>query len=429
MAYFVYRYLSSLVIWISLPFLKMYFAVCRNHSEGFNQRLGLYPRQVLKKIPGKRIWVHAASVGEVGVAAVIVEEIHRRMPDTSIVVSTTTRTGQKIASAKLPDSVDLIYAPVDSVFAVRKALDQIQPDILVFVETEIWPNWIMEASARGVKILLINGRISVRSLKKYLKISPLIRPVLNAFHGFSMIHEEDAGRISAMGAHREKITVNGNAKYDGLIRSQRTFCLDHVLKTYSLDGDQTVFVAGSTRQKEELLILDAYEKILTEFPDAVLFIAPRHIERALDILRLTTGRGHVAHLRTRFAGNALKRTSQVVIMDTIGELAALYGAGTLTFCGGSLVPLGGQNLLEAAVWGRPVFYGPHMEDFQEARGIVESVVGEAFLVRNSDELARKSIYYLQHQGEREMAGKKVREAVLAHQGAAERHAELVCGAL
>jgi len=428
-AYFVYRHLSSLIFWILLPIFKLYVAVCGEPSGSFNQRVGDYSRAVLKKSSEKRIWIHAASVGEVGVASVIVEEIQRRMPGLSIVVSTTTRTGQKIASARLPHSVDLIHAPVDSVFAVRKALGQIRPDILVFVETEIWPNWIMEASARGVKILLINGRISVRSEKKYLKISSLLRPVLNTFYGFSMIHEEDAGRISAMGAPREKISINGNAKYDGLIRAQRTFCIDQVRKTYSLDGDQTVFVAGSTRQKEEGLILDAYEKILVEFPDTVLFIVPRHIERAPDILRLTIGRGHAARLRSRFDGNNLKRTSQVVIVDTIGELAALYGAGTLAFCGGSLVPLGGQNLLEAAVWGRPVFYGPHMEDFQEARGIVESIVGDAFLVRTSEELAEKSIDYLKNPDKRESAGRSVRDALLRHQGAAEKYAELVCRAL
>ena len=429
-AYLFYRHLTTFLFWVLLPVFKIYSILDRRYTEGFNQRIGVYPPRFKKKRPEKpKIWMHAASVGEVSVAGVIAEEIFRLVPGANIIVSTTTQSGQAFARAKLPRYVDLIYAPLDSVFAVRKGLSHLKPDVLVCVETEIWPNWFVEASRLGIKTVLVNGRISMRSIDRYLRIASLMAPVLGSVEIFSMIHPDDENRILRMGASPDRVVVNGNAKYDGLIRSKETFCLEDVLRTYSLTGEDFLFVAGSTRQNEESAVCDAYETILREFPDTLLFIVPRHIERAPSICKLVSSRGHRCQLRSEFDGIDRKRTSPVVIVDTIGELAAIYGAATIAFCGGSLVPLGGQNLLEAAVWGKPVFYGPSMEDFQEARMMVESIAGDTFLVQSSKELSQKAIYYLKKTTERKKVGDALRAEVLKHQGAARRHAETVVNAL
>ena len=429
-AYLFYRYLSTVLFWLIWPFVKLYSFFNRNSRESLNQRLGSYPKKLVeKKRIGPKIWLHAASVGEVSVATVIVGEIFRLLPKADILISTTTHTGQEFAKVKCPSSVDLIYAPVDAVYAVRKALSAIKPELMVCIETEIWPNWFWEASRLGIKTMLANGRISVRSVKQYLKISSLMGSILNSVAAFSMIHADDADRIAMLGAPKTKILVNGNAKYDSLIQSHAKFQIEDFLNLYSLSGEEIIFLAGSTRQNEEEAVLDAYEKILEMFPQTLLFIAPRHIERARAVLKLALSRGHNCQLRSRFNGVDKKRTASLVIMDTIGELAAVYGLATVSFCGGSLVPLGGQNLLEAAVWGTPVFYGPSMEDFKEARQMIETVAGENFLVRNAEELAQKAIYYMHHSSERKAMGEKIRLEVLKHQGAAKKHAEQIINLL
>lgn len=424
--YHIYRQATTFLFLLGLPFLKLYSFLTGRYTESIDQRLGFYhvkSPDSTKKSP--RIWMHAASVGEVSVAAVIAEEIRRISPGSSLFVSTTTETGQAIAKDRLPPSISLIYAPIDSVFAVRKALAFIRPDMLACIETEIWPNLFFEANRMGIKTVLANGRISGRSFKKYEKIVPLTREVLKNVESFSMIHEQDARRILLMGAPKERVCVIGNAKYDSLIRNHFRTNLDAIRKTYSLTGEEIIFVAGSTRQNEETAVFDAYEKIIEKVPEALLFIAPRHIERAASVSRLAVSRGFDHQLRSALDGSHSRRTARVIIMDTIGELAAVYGVSSVAFCGGSLVPLGGQNILEAAVWGKPVFYGPFMEDFQEARDLIETVVGDAFVVRNGEELAQRAIFYLMNAEKREEAGKRVRASVLENQGAARRHAEVM----
>ncbi|MFO7965626.1 MAG: 3-deoxy-D-manno-octulosonic acid transferase [Desulfobacterales bacterium] len=421
--YSIYRQFTNLVFLLGFPVLKVYSNVSGRYTQSLDQRLGFYSPEIVKLRPdGRRIWLHAASVGEVNVAAVIAEELQRLSPESSVFLSTTTETGYGIARERVP-AVPLVYAPVDATFAVKKALSCIKPEMLVCIETEIWPNLIVEAHRTGIKTVMANGRISVRSCRRYEKILPFFREILKHMDFFSMIHEEDAERICRIGAPRDRVFVNGNAKYDGLIRNHLRVNLDGIRRIYSLTGDETVIVAGSTRKNEESVVFDAYEKIRRKIPEALLFIAPRHIDRASSIYDLAVERGFDPQLRSGFNGHHARRTANITIMDTIGELAAVYGVSSVAFCGGSLVPLGGQNLLEAAVWGKPVFYGPYMEDFQEAKDLVEAAVGDAFLVRSGEELAEKIVFYLMNETKRRDLGRKAKKAVLDHQGAARRHAE------
>ncbi len=430
LTFFVYRQLTTILYLILFPILKLYSSLSGRYRSRIDQHFGFYPKALKQRMIRKpRIWMHAASVGEVSVTAVIADEIVRLLPDCSLVVSTTTETGQKFAKDQLPSSTSLIYAPIDSIFAVRKALSFVVPDVLICVETEIWPNWFVEARRMGIKTILVNGRISAGSVKRYLKIASLMRETLGIVDAFSMIHKMDADRILMLGAPIQKIMINGNAKYDSLIRNYEKCNIRAIRNTYSLLGNETILVAGSTRRNEEATVLDAYEKIIQTYPETLLFLAPRHLRRTKYVADLVKERGLDFQFRSDFDGNRLKRTAPVVIIDTIGELFAVYGVGTIAFCGGSLVPLGGQNILEAAVWGKPVFYGPFMGDFQEAKVLLEDAVGDAFLVKDGYELAEKVKYYLDNPTACEQIGQRARTAVMGNQGAAEKHARVICRVL
>jgi 3-deoxy-D-manno-octulosonic-acid transferase len=422
LAYFAYQVATSSVFFLLLPYLILYSRLNGRYRRGLEQRLGRYPAFLKPSdVMAPRIWMHAASVGEVGVAAAIAMEIQNQRSCT-IIQSATTVAGRALSERKIPFAAAWIYAPVDFPVPVRKALSFFKPDVLVCVETEIWPNWLRQARQMGIRTALVNGRISTRSLKRYMKITALTRAALNGVGVFSMISDQDAERIAQLGAREDRIIVNGNAKYDAMIRNHPAADLDTIRRTYSLSGEEIIIVAGSTRQKEEAAVFEAYRKIRVRFPEALLFLAPRHIERGPEIAAMAKNQGFDFQMRSGFDGIEVKRTSSVVIMDTIGELSAVYGVGTIAFCGGSLVPLGGQNILEAAVWGIPVFYGPHMEDFQEARTLLENQVGEAFLVKNASELAVKALQCLEDARLRESLGLKAKQAVLGNQGAAARHA-------
>jgi len=295
---------------------------------------------------------------------------------------------------------------------------------MVFLETEIWPAWLAEAHRMEIKTALINGRISVRSIQAYLKFRPFFREVLQNVDFFSMILQGDARRIRKMGADPQRIEINGNAKYDLLAGQADPAMKTEMRQTLNLQPSQTVFVAGSTREGEEGMILDAYEIILKQFPDTILIIAPRHIVRIPLIESLLRGRGFTYQLRTRFERSGAKRTEPVVIIDTFGELQSLYSVGTINFCGASLVPKGGQNPLEAAVWGNAVFYGPSMEDFLDAKDLLESV-DAGIQVSSPEILAERAIWFLNHPDALKSCGVRAREAVVKNRGAAEKHARVI----
>ena len=426
-AAFLYKTVSNLSLFL-MPVARIYSGITGKFRGSIDQRFGIYPADFKFSNRFPRIWMHAASVGEVGVAVSIYRELIRLVPECDVVVSTTTETGHSIAAAGFPEPVRLIFAPVDLVLAVKRALGFIKPDVLVFVETEIWPNWAAEAYNKGVKIVLVNGRISRRSFRKYLKIKPLIQETLQKFSCLSMIHPDDADRIECMGAPRDKTVVHGNAKFDGLHLQDESAIRSSMRRIYSLNPDDIVLVAGSTRQNEEEVILRAYRELMKTHPGLLLFIAPRHIERSSAIGEMAESMGLDVQFRSAFEKTG-PRSASVVIIDIMGELASVYGIGTLAFCGGSLVPLGGQNILEAAAWGIPVFYGPYMEDFQEARNLIEEAVGAAFLVRSGDEMIRKATAYLENPKAGAVDGEGARSAVIRNSGAAEKHARVIYDAL
>ena len=423
--YAAYTALTSGIFLSCFPPFWVYTRLSGRYKKGLHERLGFVPRSLVEDLPGSpRIWIHAVSLGEVKVAAPILESLKMLRSSCSLIVSTTTEHGRDLARRTFGKDVPVIYAPIDHILSVREALSRVRPHVLVFLETEIWPAWLTEAHRMGIRTALINGRISTRGIRGYLKLQPFFREVLRNIDIFSMILEQDAARIMAMGADPQKIEVNGNAKYDLLARQADPAAEKEIRQVLNLSPSQKVFIAGSTREGEEAMILEAYEEILRQFPETILIIAPRHIDRTPVIESLLKDRGFRYQLRTELDGPMASRTERVVILNTFGELFKLYSVGTIIFCGGSLLPLGGQNPIEAAVWGKVVFYGPSMEDFLDAKAILESA-DAGIQVSSPEVLAEKALWFLNNPDILRTYGARAREAVMNHRGAAEKHARVI----
>ena len=423
--YGAYTLLNCGLFLTCLPPFLIYTHLTGRYNKNLKERLGHLPRSLEKTLSGKpRIWIHAVSLGEVKVADPIIKSLKQIIPNCSIMLSTTTEHGRKLALEIFPENIPVVYAPIDFIGSIRKALLRVRPDILVFLETEIWPAWIVEAKRMGIKTALVNGRISIRSIESYLKLRPFFRQILRNVDVFSMISEEDGKRIRTMGADSDKIKINGNAKYDLLTNLADPVIKNEMRQVLNLESSHLVFVAGSTREGEEEIVLEAYEKILKQFPQMILLIAPRHVERASEIGSMLERRGFKYQLRSQLTSNGKQRTESIVIINTFGELFKIYSIGTIVFCGASLVPLGGQNPLEAAVWGKVVFYGPSMEDFLDAKGLLEGV-GAGIPVSSSDTLAQKAIWFMEHPEELEVYNKRARKAVERNQNAANKHARVI----
>jgi len=420
-----YHATSCAVVSAAFPGFWLYTRLSGRYRRGLPQRLGIVPSAALSRLSnGPRVWIHAVSLGEVHVASALIHPLQERIPHGSVLLSTATDHGFDLAVKTLGDEIPVIYAPVDTCFSVSKALRRVRPDVMAFLETEIWPAWIARARRMGIRTALVNGRISPRSFKGYRRFRFFFRQVLEGIDAFSMVGKKDADRIVAMGASPARVAVNGNAKYDRLAGQVDESAEGEMRAVLNLTGKAPVLVAGSTRGGEEDLVLDAFELIRKDFPDTILVIAPRHIERAPGIAALAARRGLACQLRSELLERGEERTAPVLILNTFGELFRLYSAATLVFCGASLVPLGGQNPLEPAVWGKPVFYGPSMEDFLDAKALLKAH-GADGTVSGPGELAERAMALLRAPFKCEEQGRRAREAVLSNRRAAERHAEVI----
>ncbi len=376
-------------------------------------------------MPGRpKIWIHAVSVGEVKAAEAIVHALDTSRAKASILLTTTTMTGQRYARRQFGNRATVRYAPVDLWRVTDRFLSVHRPDLLVCVETEIWPNWIAKSNGAGIKTVFLNGRISARSIRSYMKIRRLIKPVLEKVDAFSMISDSDARRIIRLGAPAHRVQINGNVKMDAHISDRDDAVLEDLKRFYAVDDHTPVFIAGSVRGAEAEILMDVYARLAAEVSDLVFIIAPRHIEKSSRIATLARAKGIEWQYRTELGSAGARRVAPVVILDTIGELRYVYSIASVVFCGASLVPLGGQNVLEAAVWAKPVLYGPSMEDFEEARVLLETF-GGGICVKDGMELTDRAIHLLKHADEARRLGRLAKQAVLSNQGAARRHARVI----
>jgi 3-deoxy-D-manno-octulosonic-acid transferase len=296
--------------------------------------------------------------------------------------------------------------------------------MFIVSETEIWPNFLRTAKRLGIRTIMVNGRISVRSFGSYMKARFFIKRVLQNFDIMSMIMKSDADKIISMGALPERVLINGNSKYDRLADQVHRSFEEEMRRILSISREDKVFIAGSTRTGEEEVVIEAYLRFVKAYPDMLLIIAPRHIERTGEIEELLRKSRLEFVLKTELDKGKINRDKPVIVIDTIGDLFKVYSVGTIVFCGGSLVPLGGQNVLEAAAWGKVVFYGPSMEDFLDASELLERV-GAGIEIKDADDLVKTGIKLLKDPETLRSLGEAGREAVMANRGSARRNAELI----
>lgn len=390
-------------------------------------RFGRYPLVDVPDSSGPRLWLHASSVGEAEAARPLFDALALRFPRAAFVVSTGTSHGFERAEALFEGAATVVPAPLDFPRSVKSALDSFHPHALILLETELWPNWIMEAAKRGCAVALVNGRISARSVGRYVALKSLFAPVFAKMSVFSMIAAEDAARIRKMGAPKNLIRISGNAKYDALDEKARRGPEEDVKRLLGTLGGP-VFVAGSTRTGEEEAACLAFSRMLGEFPAARLILAPRHVERAPAVESVLRAFGlSFSRWSDLYASNRPFST-QALLVDRMGPLFSLYWAGNFAFLGGSLVPKGGHNVLEPAAWAKPVLFGPHTGDFSEAASLLTKT-GGGIRVKSAGELADAALYLCRNPGHAILMGQKARKALLAHQGAADRHAQAVADVL
>ena len=424
--YDLYRIISTSVILLLFPFLYYFLQISEKHNKSIKQRLGFIQINEKDACSGyPRIWIHAVSVGEVNVAKSLIDELIQMLPYCFIIVTCTTDYGYKTACKTLQNKALCLYAPLDFVLAANNFLNKLKPDLLICLETEIWPNWIITAKKKKIKIAIINGRISERSIGKYKKIRSLMKYVLGKVDLFSMISNKDADRIKYIGAPERRVVVHGNAKYDNLNIKTDSEIKSKIKKQLNIKKNDLVFVAGSTRTGEEEIIINVYKKLLEEFAHLILILVPRHVERCNNIGKIINNSGLSFQLKSEFKNKNRQRNTQIILVDTIGDLLNIYSTASIAFCGASLVPLGGQNLLEPAIWSKPVFYGRSTEDFAYAASILEQT-GGGIRVDNQEDLYKKIIYLLNRPEKLKKTGILAKKAVCFSQGASKRHAAEIC---
>jgi 3-deoxy-D-manno-octulosonic-acid transferase len=376
-----------------------------------------------------RIWVHAVSVGEVTAAAPIVTALRSRFPGACIVLSTSTETGQEMARKLATDATVHIYYPLDIPCIVRKVIDLVRPDVFVPVETELWPNFIRLCRDRGVRIVMANGRISPRSFGGYRMTRFFWKEILAALDKAGVISEIDAQRLATLGMPSSRIQVLGNAKYDGLAARVSPELEREIAGRLGIESGEGVLVAGSTHEGEESVILDVYRRLIELRPDFKLILIPRHIERGDAVQEIIRQAGFTDCIRmSEILAGRSRLEERVVLIDVIGELFKVYSLATVVFCGGSLVPKGGQNILEAAAWGKVVFHGPFMDDFRDERALLEEA-GAGITIRNGEDLYAGIRGFLDDPDLLRAKGEAGRRAVAANRGAAARYADLIADVL
>ena len=371
--------------------------------------------------PEPRCWVHAVSVGESAAAVPVVEGIRRRWPELGIVVSTITPTGARIVGERLAGTATHRYFPIDLPGPVRRALDAARPRFFIAIETELWPNFLRALARRRIPAMIANGRISDRSFRRYRWVRGLMRRVLADVAVFAMQTEEDARRIIALGAPPSRVVVTGNLKSDLLPEAAADDSAAWRARLH-LDAGAHLWIAGSTHRGEEAVVLDAFLHARARCPELALLLAPRHPERAGEVEELIRARGLVAARRSRLPADAAP--GAVVILDTVGELAALYALAEIVFVGGSLVPIGGHNVLEPAMRGKPVLVGPHMSNFREGAELLQRS-GGGLVVKDGPELERELVRLLEDCELARRMGDAARAAFAGRQGAVNATLDLV----
>ncbi|MBK1722439.1 3-deoxy-D-manno-octulosonic acid transferase [Thiocystis violacea] len=409
----------SLRLYSTLLRLALPLALARLYVRGI--KAPAYRRRIGERLalgrpaPRAEVWIHAVSVGEVQAAELLIRRLRHRDPETAILVTTTTPTGAARLRDLFGDQVAHRYTPYDLPGIVARFLDQVRPSLVVVMETEIWPNILAACARRGLAVVLANARLSARSARGYARLADLTRQTLRCFSGIAAQSPADAERFLALGADPQRVRVTGSIKFDLRQPASQRESAESLRRGWGVE--RPVWVAASTHEGEEGPVLQAHRRVLEHLPNALLVLVPRHPERFERVAGLVSRHGFSLARRSR--RDPCEARTRVLLGDTMGELPAFLAAGDAAFIGGSLVPTGGHNLLEAAAAGVPAAVGPHTFNFA---AITEMLVeqGAARRVANADELAEVMQAWLGDAALRAQVGEQGRALVERNRGALER---------
>ena len=421
MSYLFYSLALALAMLFSLPFWLYQILRHGKYWRGFSERMGKVPEKLKSGSGQPVIWIHAVSVGEVLAVAGLVGRIRRQFPQWRVVVSTTTDSGQDLARKRFGEE-NVFYFPMDFAFAIRPYMRALRPELVVLAETEFWPNFLRLARGSGAAVAVVNARISDRSWPRYQRFRWALRRMLANVDLFLAQTEQDAARLGSIGADAGRVHVSGNLKFDVTLPAPPAI-VETLRHSLAAQGAGPVLVCGSTVEDEEPPLLRAFENLLVSHPRAVMILAPRHPERFEAVASLLQEMGIMAHRRSRWQGESL--AGGVLLVDTIGELAALYALADVAFVGGSLVPRGGHNIIEPAQHGVAIVTGNHTENFRDIVGLFQS--HDAVRIVGLAELPLVLMHLLDDDVERMALGRRAKETILSQMGATSRTLEALQG--
>ena len=422
------RYLLyNVLLLVASPVILLILLTKQRCRRGLFQRIGWVPKK-LDSLPSPVMWIHAVSLGEVLAVVPLVKALQKRYPHWSFLVSTVTETGREAVEQRLSGVAEHCYLPLDFPWAVNAYVTRCRPSAFLFVETELWPNLLKCFARYGIPTILVNGRLSSRSFQRYRLIKGFMTQMLSFVEGCLMQSERDAQRIRDLGASPDIVYRTGNMKFDQDLGSQSLVLPQMTRSVLGLLEDEELIVAGSTHSEEEDQLLQCYTRLHQAVPASVLLLAPRHIERVASVEAKVQAHNlncvRRSNMKHGYTGSSTSGTPRVIILDTRGELAQVYALGRVAFVGGTLVPIGGHNLLEPAQWEIPVFFGPYTDHCTEVvRLLVQS--GGGVQVQDADELFAKILQVFQDPSMIRQMGAAAGRVVKENQGVVNRNLELI----
>jgi 3-deoxy-D-manno-octulosonic-acid transferase len=419
LSYLLYSLVLAVGMVLSLPYWLYQIVRRGKYRRGFAERIGKVPSRLnAAGDPGRRvIWVHAVSVGEVLAVSGLVERMRQSFPGHRVVLSTTTDTGQDLARKRF-GAENVFYFPMDFAFAIRPYLRDLNPELMILAETEFWPNFLRLVHGSGAAIAVVNARISDRSWPRYRRFGWALRRMLADVDLFLAQTQPDRERLEALGANPQRVHVTGNLKFDVSLPAPPPI-VETLRRVLAAEGAGPVLVCGSTVEDEEAPLLKAFENLRVSHPRAVIILAPRHPERFDEVAILIQQMGIALQRRSRWQGEPL--AGGVFLVDSIGELAALYALAEVAFVGGSLVPRGGHNIIEPAQHGVAIVTGNHTENFRDIVGLFQN--RDAVRIVGLAELPLTLMHLLEDDGERRALGRRAKETIQSQMAATLRTLE------
>ena len=384
----LYNIAAIIIVILVIPMFMIRSVREKGFVERIRQSFGFFPEHALDKVEKKDcIWVHAASVGEIVATSPLIKEFRKEFPKSPILVSVVTTSGYEMANRIIKDADAIIYFPLDLPWLAGHVLRRIRPRVFLPVETELWPNFLRTARRIHVPVMMVNGRISDKSVKQYKHLHSLLRDMIGTVKLFAMQSPIDAEYIMRLGAPKELVTVTGNTKFDQTYTDVSPEEKKKIIEDMGLTKNDGIFLAGSTHRGEEGPVLQAFASVRKTHPQARLVIAPRELLRTTEVIHLCHKAGFTVTTRTTLQHEP-SHDEDIVILDTIGELGKVYSIGDVVFVGGSLVPHGGHNILEPAAHGKAIIVGSHMFNFKDTYALFKNR-DACITVHNGDELAQE----------------------------------------